>query len=145
MHPPILADGGTDLAGSLTVGSREVAMITPLAYAVVALAALAVGWGLFSAAANRPPGKAQLLFAAAVELATVVQSVIALARLGSGFRPAEPATTVGYLVGIVLLVPVAWFWANVERTRYSGVVLAIAAAAVLAMTLRLLTLWTPAG
>jgi hypothetical protein len=38
---------------------------------------------------------------------------------------------------------VAWFWANSERTRFSGVVLAVAALAVLGMTLRLLVLWTP--
>ena len=43
-----------------------------------------------------------------------------------------------------MLVPVAWFWANVERTRFSGVVLAVAAAAVAAMTFRLLVLWIPA-
>ena len=56
----------------------------------------------------------------------------------------EPATTVGYLIGIVILIPIAWFWANNERTRFSGVVLAVAALAVLAMTLRLLVLWNPA-
>jgi hypothetical protein len=33
----------------------------------------------------------------------------------------------------------------VERNRFSGVVLAVAALAVLAMTLRLLVLWIPAG
>ena len=45
----------------------------------------------------------------------------------------------------MLLIPLAWFWANNERTRYSGLVLAVAALAVLAMTLRLLTLWVPAA
>ena len=64
--------------------------------------------------------------------------------LVTGFRPRELATTIGYLVGIIVLIPIAWFWANVERTRFSGVVLAVAAAAVAAMTLRLLVLWTPA-
>lgn len=120
-------------------------MITPLAYAVIALSGVAMLWGIGTAVANRPPGKAQLLFAAAVELLTVVQSGIGLARIGIGFRPAEPATTVGYFIAVVLLLPVAWLWANAERTRYSGLVLAIAAASVLAMTLRLLTLWVPAG
>lgn len=120
-------------------------MITPLAYAVVTLAAVAVVWGIGTAVVDKPPGKAQLLFAAGVELATVVQSAIGLGQIAAGFRPAEPATTVGYLIAIVLLVPVAWFWANVERTRFSGLVLAIAAASVLAMTLRLLQLWVPAS
>jgi hypothetical protein len=54
------------------------------------------------------------------------------------------ATTIGYLIGIVIIIPVAWFWANVERTRFSGIVLAVAGLATLAMTLRLLSLWIPA-
>ena len=119
-------------------------MIDVLAYVVIALAGVSVLWGLVTTIANRPPGKAQLLFAALVELATVVQSLIAGARLLGGFRPAELATTIGYLLGIVLLMPIAWFWANNERTRFSGMVLAVAAMGVLAMTLRLLVLWVPA-
>ena len=117
-------------------------MITGLAYAVIGLAAVATLWGLLTAVLDKPPGKAQLLFAAGLELITLVQSVVAGIRIFSVQLP-ETATTVGYLIGIVVLVPVAWFWANAERTRFSGVVLAIAAFAVLAMTLRLLVLWVP--
>jgi hypothetical protein len=119
-------------------------MIEPLAYLVVALAGVATIWGLVTAVANKPPGKAQLLFAAVVEVVTVVQSIIAVAKLASGFRPVELATTIGYLIGIVILIPIAWLWANVERNRFSGVVLAVAALGVIAMTLRLLVLWIPA-
>ena len=119
-------------------------MINALAYAVVALAGIAVIWGLVTAIANKPPGKAQLLYAAGVEAVTVIQSIIAAAKLVGGFRPAEPATTIGYLIGIVILIPIAWLWANMERSRFSGIVLAVAALAVLAMTLRLLMLWMPA-
>jgi hypothetical protein len=120
-------------------------MISTLAYVVLALAGIGVLWGLITAIADRPPGRAQLLYAAGVEVVVVAQSIIAFVRLAGGFRPVERATTIGYLIGIVILIPVAWLWANVERTRFSGVVLAVAGFAVLAMTLRLLTLWTPAG
>ena len=119
-------------------------MITVLAYVVIALALVSLAWGIVTAVANKPPGKAQLIYAAGVEAAVLVQSVIAAIRIIGGFRPAELATTIGYLIGIVVLIPLAWFWANVERTRFSGAVLAVAAAAVAAMTLRLLVLWTPA-
>ena len=121
------------------------AMIPALAYAIIVLAGAAVVWGVITAIADRPPGKAQLLFAAGVWVLTLVQSIVAVVQLVGGFEPASMATTVGYLIGIVVLIPVAWFWANVERTRFSGVVLAVAAFAVLAMTLRLLTLWVPAA
>ena len=120
-------------------------MIPALAYVVMAVAGVAVVWGVVTAVADKPPGKAQLLFAAGVWLVTLVQSIIAGVQLGAGFRPQSLPTTIGYLIGIVLLIPLAWFWANVERTRFSGVVLAVAALAVLAMTLRLLALWTPAS
>jgi hypothetical protein len=119
-------------------------MIATVAYAVILLSLAGTVWGLVTAVADKPPGAKQLIFAAVVELVTVVQSVIALTRLVLGFRPAELATTIGYLVVIVLLVPLAWFWANTERTRFSGVVMAVAALSVFGMTLRLLTLWTPA-
>ena len=118
-------------------------MISWLAYAVIALAGIAVIWGLVTAIANKPPGKAQLIYAAVVEVVTVVQSLIVAVRLALGARVTEPATTVGCLIGIVILIPIAWFWANNERTRFSGVVLAVAALAVLAMTLRLMVLWNP--
>ena len=120
-------------------------MIAVLAYVVMALAGAMVVWGLVTAAVDKPPGRAQLLFAAGVEVVTVIQTIVAFAVLAQGFRPVELATTIGYLIGIVVLIPVAWFWANVERTRFSGVVLAVAAFAVLAMTFRLLTLWVPAA
>ena len=120
-------------------------MIDALAYTVLAVAGVAVIWGIVTAIANKPPGKAQLLYAAGVEAVTVVQSIIAIAKIIGGFRPAELATTIGYLIGIVILMPISWLWANVERNRFSGIVLSVAALAVLAMTLRLLMLWIPAG
>ena len=117
-------------------------MIPALADVVLVLAGVSMVWGIVTTIADKPPGKAQLLFAAAVWLVTVAQSVIALVRVATGFRPVETATTIGYLVGVLFLIPLAWFWANTERTRWSGVVLAVAALSVLAMTLRLLGLWT---
>lgn len=119
-------------------------VIPALAYVVMALAGAAAVWGVVTAIADKPPGEAQLLFAAGVWVVVLAQSVIAGVRLAGAFRAAAPATLVGYLIGVVLLIPVAWFWANAERTRYSGLVLAVAAFSVLAMTLRLLSLWTPA-
>ena len=117
-------------------------MIPALAYVVMALAGAAVVWGLVTAVADKPPGKAQLLFAAGVWLVTLAQSIIAAVQLAGGFRPVSLATTIGYLIGIVLVIPVAWLWANSERTRYSGIVLAVAALTVLVMTVRLLDLWS---
>lgn len=130
------------------MGCRQVQscpVITVLAYVVMALSGAMVVWGLVTAAVDKPPGRAQLLFAAGVEVVTLGQTIVAFVVLAQGFRPVEFATTIGYLIGVVVLVPVAWFWANVERTRFSGVVLAVAGLSVAVMTLRLLQLWVPAG
>ena len=119
-------------------------MIAAVAYVVIGLSLVGTVWGLVTAVADKPPGAKQLIFAAVVELVAVVQSVIALGKVVLGFRPVELVTTVGYLLVIMVLIPLAWFWANSERTRFSGVVMAIAALSVFGMTLRLLSLWTPA-
>ena len=116
-------------------------MIAALAYVVI-VAAVATSLGPGDSSCQQAARQAQLLFAAGVE-ACRDQSIIAAAKLAAGFRPVELATTIGYLIGIVILIPIAWFWANAERNRFSGIVLAVAALAVLAMTLRLLVLWTP--
>jgi hypothetical protein len=118
-------------------------VIPALAYALIVLTGAAALWGILTAVLDQAPGKAQLLFDAFVWVVTVVQSVIGLVRIAGGFRPAETATTIGYLIAVLALIPLAWFWANTERTRWSGLVLAVAALSVLAMTLRLLMLWTP--
>ena len=120
-------------------------VIPVLAYVVMALSGVMVVWGLVTAVVDKPPGRAQLLYAAGVEVVTVAQTVIGFVGLGQGFRPVELATTIGYLIGVVVLIPVAWFWANVERPRVSRGVLAVAGLAVAVMTLRLLQLWIPAG
>jgi hypothetical protein len=116
-------------------------MVDGLAYAVIGLALVATGWGILTAALDKAPGRAQILFAGLVELATILQSVVAGVRIAIGDRPSALATAIGYLIGIVLLLPVAAAWALSDRSRFSGVVLAVAAFSVLAMTLRLLALW----
>lgn len=120
-------------------------MIFGLAAAVMVLAAVSMLWGLLTAIIKKPPGAAQLIFAAVVEVAAVVQMIGALVQIGLGFRPAEFGVTIGYLIVSVLLIPLGWFWANNERTRFSGVVLGVAAAGLLVMTSRLLSLWVPAA
>ena len=64
-------------------------MIVGLAMVVMLLAAVSMLWGLLTAVINKPPGRAQLIFAGVVELAAVLQTVIALVQLALGFRPAR--------------------------------------------------------
>ncbi len=116
-------------------------MINGLAYAVLAITGAGLVWGIVTTARNVPVGWFQLGWTALAELITLVQSVIAAVFLVGGYTPQEYATTIGYLIGIVVLLPLGTLWAISDRTRYSGAVLAVAEAGVLAMTLRLLVLW----
>ncbi|GAA2111153.1 hypothetical protein GCM10009841_33740 [Microlunatus panaciterrae] len=120
-------------------------MVDWLAYLVIGVALACAVWGVVTAVADKAPGNAQIYAAAALELVVLAQSVTGIVRLVLGPRPDEVATTVGYLVGIILLVPIAVFWALSERNRFSGLVMSVAAVAVAAMTLRLFTLWSTAG
>ncbi len=47
----------------------------------------------------------------------------------------------GYLVTVLLILPFAALWAFAERTRWSSVVLAIAALTVMFLEYRLLQIW----
>jgi hypothetical protein len=108
---------------------------------VVALSLLTVVLGLLASARNRSPGQLVVASALVTGTAAIAQSLIAGLRLAGGAHPAELATTVGYLVGICFVMPVAVGWALAERTRWSGAVLAVAAFTVAVMTARLRMLW----
>lgn len=116
-------------------------MIPVLAGIVIGLALVCTAWGITTLALNKPVGRAQLIADGALEVLTVAQSVIAVVLLAQGHRPAEFGTTVGYLLVVVIVLPVAGVWALSDRSRFAGGVLAVAAFAVVAMTLRLLDLW----
>lgn len=117
-------------------------MVEWLAYVVIGVALVCTVWGVVTAVANKAPGNAQIYAAAVLELAVLVQSIAGGVMLAIGPRPTEVPTTVGYLIGIVVLMPIAVFWSLTERSRTSGLVLSVAALAVLAMTIRLLILWS---
>ena len=80
-------------------------MIAGLAYTVCALDLVSMGWGLVTAVLDKPPGKAQLLFAAFVWLATLAQSAIALVRVATGSATVATVTAAGLLTPIAATLP----------------------------------------
>ncbi|MCG7286770.1 hypothetical protein MHY85_12405 [Cellulomonas sp. ACRRI] len=119
-------------------------MIPPLLYAVaVAALALAV-WALVFAVRDRAVVLRQLWGAAVVEGLMVVQAVVAGVRQATGADPAEPVVFWGYVVTQLVLLPAAALWAFAERTRWSSVVLLVAAVAVAFLQLRLDQTWAGA-
>jgi membrane-bound ClpP family serine protease len=78
-----------------------------------------------------------------VELLLLVQLVIALLAPLFGNQPSGSVPEFyTYLVGALLLPPAAVFWALLERSRWSTVVLGVAALSVAVMVYRMLQIWT---
>jgi hypothetical protein len=94
---------------------------------------------------NRTTGLVALAAAAATELLVLAQVVWAGVKLVQGTRPTEQATFIGYLAGIVFVLPIAVFWSLAERSRWNGVVLAVGSVTVAVMAVRLQMLWRTTG
>lgn len=78
-----------------------------------------------------------------VELLLLVQLVVALLAPLFGNEPTGSVLEFyTYLVGALLLPPAAVFWGLLERSRWSTVVLGVAALSVAVMVYRMLQIWT---
>lgn len=119
-------------------------MTPPLLYAVAAAALALAAWALVFAIRDRAVVLRQLWGAAVVEGLMVVQAVVAGVRQATGTVPDEPVVFWGYVVTQLILLPAAALWAFAERTRWSSVVLLIAAVAVAFLQLRLDQTWAGA-
>jgi hypothetical protein len=117
----------------------------PVFATVLAACLLLCVAGLTAAALNRPPGRVLFVAAALAEAVVVALVVDAVVRVAAGERPAEPLTAAAYLVGLVLVLPIAATWSLAERTRWSSLVLAVGAMAVAVMTVRVQQVWVGPG
>ena len=92
--------------------------------------------------AGRRPNDVTLGALVVVELLLLAQLVIALIAPGLGNHPtgSVPEFYV-YLISALLIPPLAVFWALIERTRWSTVVLGVAAFAIAVMVVRMEQIW----
>jgi hypothetical protein len=116
-------------------------VIVPLALLVGALCLLLGGWALWFVVKDRAVILRQLWGAAVVEAVLVVQGIVAgvLAATGSGH--VDGLLFWGYVATQLLVLPLAAAWAFAERTRWSSVVLLVAALTVVFLEYRLLQIW----
>lgn len=119
-------------------------MIDVLAYATLAAGLVLGVWAGIQAYRRLPTNDALMIAAIVLEALLLVQSGIGLARL-SGARLTEPVTFGAYAVGILLPVPLGFYLARIERTRWGSIILAFVAVVAAVMTLRLLQIWRSAG
>lgn len=120
-------------------------MIDGLAAALITASLVVAGWSLLTTMLNHPVGVSHLAGLAVVELALLVQVVIASARVIAGEGPDETVTFVAYLVGSLLILPAGAVWSLAERTRWSPAVVAAACLILPVMIVRLQQIWQPSG
>lgn len=114
-------------------------MSASLVWIGVALCLVLAAWAGWRAWRDRPVILRQLYGAGVVELYLVVQLVAVVAH------PAADGSLTGlfwiYVVTQLVLLPLAGLWAFAERSRWSSVVLLVAALVVGFLQLRLLQVW----
>lgn len=114
-------------------------MVDGLVLAVSALALLLAVAAFALAALDRLPPKVHLQGLLVLQLLVLVQSVLALTRLGGWDGPV--GELLGYLAVAVLLVPGGMVLTVEERTRWGTAVLGAACLVLVVVMLRLQVVW----
>lgn len=78
---------------------------------------------------------------AVLELGLLVQAVVGVVSMLGLDRDIQRWSFVGYLLGPVVIIPVAVLWSAAERTRWSAGVLVVACLSVPVMVVRLGQIW----
>ncbi|MDQ1129147.1 hypothetical protein [Microbacterium sp. SORGH_AS_0888] len=121
-------------------------MILWFTLAQVAIAAAGGLLCLVLGLAGRRPSDLSVGVLALVELLLIAQVVVAVVAPWAGNAPAgNPLEFWVYLVSAVLLPPAGVAWALIERSRWSTVIMGVAALAVAIMVWRMEVIWTLQG
>lgn len=118
-------------------------MILWFTIAQVAVAAAAGLLCVVLGLAGRRPSDLSVGALALVELLVIAQIVVAIIAPFAGNPPTGSLLEFWvYLVSAALLAPAAVFWALLERSRWSTVIMGIAALAIAVMVWRMHVIWT---
>ena len=114
-----------------------------LALGIIIASLLVGGACLYEAARDRFITLIHLGALALVELAVLVQAVLAIVAMVGGDVPQERLTFIGYLIVAVLFLPAAIGLALMERTRWGSLIVGGGAVVTAVLVLRLMQVWTP--
>ena len=116
--------------------------MTGLQITLTVIAAVVAVWLVVLVALDRRPNDWLYAALALLELGLVAQLVIGSVRLGGDHAGVNVAAYVGYLVGSMIILPVAFVWSVGERTRAGTGVLLVAVVVLPVLFLRLHQLWS---
>jgi hypothetical protein len=119
--------------------------LVALQWALTGLCLLAAGWITVLLVRDRGPGDRLTLLLGVVEIGLVAQLVLGILRVTGPHRGVSVPTYVGYLVGSLVILPVAWLWSASERSRGGTAVLLVAVLLVPFLFLRLAQVWSAHG
>ena len=112
---------------------------------IVALCLALVAWSVITVLRDRKVGLSHLVWLGVVEVFVLVQAVIAIVRLAGGHHASSTATFVGYVIGTLLVPPIAGFWGLIERSRWGPAVVAVAGVTMAVLMVRWQQVWRPNG
>lgn len=116
-------------------------MVAVVDYAVITASLAYAAWALVAVVRNQPPREYFVVGAGVVELLIVVQTIVAVVMMIVEGAPDERATFIGYLVMILIILPLGLFWALAEKSRWGTSVLVVAALVVPVLVVRLQQIW----
>lgn len=122
-------------------------MIEVLAAVLTYLALALAVWSAVLTVANKPielrewHGLWLYGLVLVLEVGLLAQLVVGIVQLATDDRQIETATFLGYLITMVLIPPVAGFWALLERTRWGPVVMVVACLTIPVLVIRLRQVW----
>jgi hypothetical protein len=116
-------------------------MVDALSTAVIVAALLVAAYSLLTTLRDRPMGWDHLAALGVVEVLLVAQAVVGFVRLAGDEGPADTATFIGYLLGILLIPAAGAAWGMLERSRWGPAVIVVAGLATAIMTVRLGQIW----
>jgi len=112
---------------------------------IVALCLALAAWSGITVLRDRKVGLSHLVWLGVIELAVLAQAVLAVARLIGGHHTSSAVTFVGYVIGTLLVPPIAGLWGLAERSRWGPAVVAVAGLTMAVLMLRWQQVWRPNG
>lgn len=116
----------------------------PLETAIIVASLLLAAACLFATWRHRATGRILVAAVAVLEVAVLVQVVIAAVRLAGGGGPEatrDIATFIGYLIGVSVVLPATAAWSIVDRSRWGPGVIAVGALVLPVLIVRLQQIW----
>ena len=117
-------------------------MVGGVEIALIWLALVLAAYSALMTALKRPVGRDQLAGAAIAELALLGQAVLGVVKLAQGGRPdGGTVIFVLYLVGSVLLIPLAVLWGRAEHSRWGSGVMVVGYLVMAVLMVRMEQVW----